>query len=146
VKKKRPGGLANGGTYFTLGAPATYSPTLGRWQHVLVMITDQANQTVAIVLYINGHRMLSAVDSGIGGEALTEPGAVGIRGDNAEFEFANFRVRALNSPSGPRSRTVVPTSAQPSQSTHHHRGRLRAATRPHSVARGHPRHRRRARR
>lgn len=94
VKKKRPGGPANGGTYYTIGTEVKYSPSLGQWQRVLAIITSNPNRTVTISLYIDGRELLSRTDTGIGGEALTAPGAVGIRGDNAEFEFRNFRVRA----------------------------------------------------
>ncbi|HLY49020.1 MAG TPA: hypothetical protein VKR21_07475 [Solirubrobacteraceae bacterium] len=94
VKKKRPGGPANGGTYFTIGKQVRYAPVLGVWQHVLAIITT-AQSTVTISLYIDGRQLLSRTDTGSHGDALTAPGAVGIRGDNSEFEFRNFRVQAL---------------------------------------------------
>jgi hypothetical protein len=95
VKKKRPGGPANGGTYYTVGSSVSYRPPLGRWQHVLATIRSNADHTVTIALYLDGRQLLTRTDAGVGGDALTGPGAVGIRGDNAQFEFANFRVRAL---------------------------------------------------
>jgi hypothetical protein len=95
VKKKRPGGPANGGTYYTLGQPVSYTPRLGRWQHVLATIRASANGTVTISAYINGRLLLSRSDNGSGGGVLSQPGAVGLRGDNAEFEFAHFRVSEL---------------------------------------------------
>lgn len=95
VKEKRPGGPANGGTYYTIGSAARYVPVLRRWQHVLAIITSNANRSVTISLYINGRQLLSRTDRGIGGDPLTSPGAVGIRGDNTEFQFRNFRVRAI---------------------------------------------------
>jgi hypothetical protein len=95
VKKKRPGGPANGGTYYTIGREVKYLAPIGRWQHVLAVITSGANGTVTISLYIDGRQLLSRTDTGIGGEPLTAPGAVGIRGDNTEFQFTNFCVRAV---------------------------------------------------
>jgi len=95
VKEKRPGGPANGGTYYTIGSSARYLPVRGRWQHVLAIITSNANRSVTISLYIDGRQLLSRTDRGIGGDALTAPGAVGIRGDNTEFRFRNFRVQAI---------------------------------------------------
>jgi hypothetical protein len=95
VKKKRPGGPANGGTYYTVGSAVSYTPPLERWQHVLATIGSSADHTTTIALYVDGRQLLGRMDTGVGGDPLTQPGAVGIRGDDAEFEFANFRVRAL---------------------------------------------------
>jgi hypothetical protein len=92
VKKKRPGGTANGGTYYPLGDGVSYEPPLGRWQHVLATITSNTDGTVTIAAYLNGQLVLIRTDTGTGGRPLTGPGAIGIRGDNAEFEFAHFRV------------------------------------------------------
>ena len=95
VKKKRPGGAANGGTYYTLGRPVSYTPQLGRWQHVLATIRASADGTVTISAYIHGRLLLSRSDKGIGGGVLSQAGAVGVRGDNTEFEFGHFRVSEL---------------------------------------------------
>ena len=95
VKKKRPGGPANGGTYYTLGRSVSYRPGLGRWQHVIATIKSNADRTVTISAYVDGRRLLSTSDTGIGGGVLNQPGAVGLRGDNVEFEFARFRVSEL---------------------------------------------------
>lgn len=95
VKKKRPGGPANGGTYYTLGTAVRYRAQLGRWQRVLATISSNADHTVRISAYVNGRLLLSRSDTGVGGSVLSQPGAVGIRGDNAEFEFARFRVSEL---------------------------------------------------
>lgn len=95
VKKKRPGGSANGGTYYTLGPPATYRPPLGRWQHIMATIRTNADGTVTIGAYAEGRLILMATDAGIGGAPLDQPGAIGIRGDNTEFRFAHLDVRAI---------------------------------------------------
>src|SRR5579864_2917919 len=97
VKKKRPGGPANGGTYYTIGSGVKYPPALGRWKHVLAIITSNPNRSVTISLYIDARQIFTRTDTGIGGDALTAPGAVGIRGDNTEFQFRNFRVQAIGS-------------------------------------------------
>jgi hypothetical protein len=44
---------------------------------------------------MDGRRLLSTTDTGIGGGVLNQPGAVGLRGDNVEFEFSRFRVSEL---------------------------------------------------
>jgi hypothetical protein len=96
AKKKRPGGSANGGSYYTLGPPLLNRPVFGRWQHFLVTIrTLPNNGAVSIAAYVDNRQLLSVVDKGLGGSALTDPGAVGIRGDNTDFEFAHFQVRAF---------------------------------------------------
>jgi hypothetical protein len=95
VKKKVPGGTSNGGTYYTIGAPAHYKPRRSRWQHVLVTIQSTGRRSVTITATINGRELLAVTDHGSGGPALRRAGSVGLRGDNTEFEFAHFRVRAL---------------------------------------------------
>jgi hypothetical protein len=95
VKRKRPGGPANGGTYYTIGRPVHHRAKLGRWERVLVTIRSTGRRSVTIDCYLNGRLLLSAQDTGATGQPLTEAGAVGLRGDNAEFEIAHFRVRAL---------------------------------------------------
>jgi hypothetical protein len=95
VKKKQPGGPANGGSYYTLGNAVHYQPPLGHWQHVLATITTNRNDTVTITAYLNGHLLLARTDTGAGGPPLTGPGAIGLRGDNTEFEFTHFRITTL---------------------------------------------------
>jgi hypothetical protein len=62
---------------------------------VLVTIETTGPRSVTITATINGRRLLAVTDRGTGGQALRRAGAVGLRGDNTEFEFAHFRVRAL---------------------------------------------------
>jgi hypothetical protein len=95
VKKKQPGGPANGGTYYPLDHPVPSTLPTGRWEHVLATIASRGPRLITITLSINGRQILSATDSGVGGRPLTQPGAVGIRGDNTNFEFTHFQVRAL---------------------------------------------------
>jgi hypothetical protein len=91
IKKKRPGGPTNGGTYVTLGQ-ARYVVPYDRWQQFDVRIKTSGGTLVAIAVRQNGHDVLSAVDDGAEGAAILARGAVGLRGDNCDFEFKNFRV------------------------------------------------------
>jgi len=59
-------------------------------------VRTQPDGSVAIALYENDRLIVSAVDDGsVGGAPLRNPGRVGIRGDNAQLEFDDFRVVAL---------------------------------------------------
>ncbi len=92
IKKKSPGGPSNGGTYNTL-ASRPYRVPFGAKQHVQASAQTNADGSVAIELRIDGRPAVSAVDNGsIGGPPLSQPGRVGIRGDNCEFYFSNFTV------------------------------------------------------
>lgn len=91
IKKKRPGGPANGGTYVTLGQ-TRYAVPYGRWQDFAVRIKTSGGDLVTIAVRRSGRDVLSAVDDGTEGPAILSRGAVGIRGDNCEFEFRDFRV------------------------------------------------------
>jgi hypothetical protein len=95
IKKKVPGGPANGGTYYTLGVPVRYTPRRGRWQQVLATIRGNAKHGVTITASVNGRLLLATTDHGMGGRPIGRPGAIGIRGDNTEFKFAHLRVNAL---------------------------------------------------
>jgi hypothetical protein len=91
IKKKRPGGTTNGGTYATLGQ-TRYVVPYGRWQDFTVRIGTSGGTLVTIAVQRNGRDVLSAVDDGTEGPAILARGAVGLRGDNCEFEFKDFRV------------------------------------------------------
>jgi len=90
IKKKVPGGTSNGGTYYTLSSGRnTFSA--GVFHAVRATITDNSDGSVALRLWVDGVRILSATDTGIGGPVI-RAGGVGIRGDNAEFTFDDFLV------------------------------------------------------
>ncbi|MCO6009566.1 hypothetical protein NE236_31805 [Actinoallomurus purpureus] len=91
VKKKLPGGDANGGTYVTLGQ-ARYAVPYGRWQAFRVRIATSGGGLVTVTVARDGRQVLSATDDGSEGAAILAPGAVGLRGDNCDFEFTGFRV------------------------------------------------------
>jgi len=94
IKKKVPGGPSNGGTYYTLASKA-YAVPYGTWQDVQVTTKNNASGSVTIQLSINGTERISATDSGIGGPPIREAGRVGVRGDNCDFHFDDFVVKAL---------------------------------------------------
>lgn len=91
IKKKVPGGPSNGGTYHTLASARRTPATTNQWQTYTASIADQPNGSVRITIRIGDTEVLSATDSGTGGPAIRR-GGVGLRGDNAQMSFDNFRV------------------------------------------------------
>jgi hypothetical protein len=89
IKRKTPGGPSNGGRYTELGRAVHRMPS-GRWLPVRVTTTNLAHRRVRITLHLDGRRILSVIDRNPG--RLRAPGRIGIRGDNAEFEFQNLVV------------------------------------------------------
>ena len=51
--------------------------------------------SVLIRLLVAGKLVARAIDDGTAGPVIAAAGRVGIRGDNAEFEFRDFQVRAV---------------------------------------------------
>lgn len=95
VKKKCPGGASNGGTYYTISPEVPgHRITPNAWSYVSASVRNNPNGTVTINVYSNDQLVTTATDTGIGCAAITRPGAVGIRGDNARFRFHTFQVRA----------------------------------------------------
>ncbi|MFI5931843.1 hypothetical protein [Actinoplanes sp. NPDC051494] len=96
IKKKCPGGRSNNGTYYELtDERAGYPIAYGSWQSAGATIRDNANGSVSITLTVDGRAAAEATDTGVGCAPITGAGAVGIRGDNAEFEFTDFKVSTL---------------------------------------------------
>jgi hypothetical protein len=95
IKKKCPGGTTNGGTYTTLAAtpPGSHPIPYGTWHQAAVGVVDNADGSVTIRIFRDGQRVLQAVDRGAGCAPIRGGGAVGIRGDNAQFAFDDFSVR-----------------------------------------------------
>ena len=109
IKKKVAGGPSNGGTYYTLASTAHAVPCKTR-QHVRVTVQDNADGSTTIALYDNGALILKAVDNGtIGGKPIRGQGAVGVRGDNCNFNFTNFVVSSLDAsaPAAPLSAAIT---------------------------------------
>ena len=93
IKKKVAGGTSNGGTYYTL-ASGRNAFSAGVFHGVRATIVDTIDGSVALRLWVDGRRILSATDTGIGGPVIPT-GGVGIRGDNTEFTFDDFLVTSL---------------------------------------------------
>jgi hypothetical protein len=93
IKKKVPGGPSNDGMYYTLASAAHVVPT-SSWQAVRTVVTNSGG-SVTIRLFADGVLIVQATDSGTGGPPITQPGAVGIRGDNDRFQCDDFTVTAV---------------------------------------------------
>jgi hypothetical protein len=91
VKKKSPGGNVNGGTYLTL-AQTRYPVPYGGWQVFAVRIVNTRTGAVRIVVSSAGRTVLSATDDGHDAPVIDGPGAIGLRGDNCEFEFTDIAI------------------------------------------------------
>lgn len=91
VKIKRPGGTANGGTYTTLASAPHVMPR-HTWVHQKVRVLNE-RRGVRITWWSGGREILNVLSNGTGVSApLRGAGRVGLRGDNTEFQFRNFRV------------------------------------------------------
>jgi hypothetical protein len=92
IKRKSPGGPSNGGTYVTLADAALGPSAVGRVQDVRASAIDVSGG-VALTLWVDGRRVLGAVDHGQGpGAALRAPGRIGVRADNADALFDDLVV------------------------------------------------------
>ncbi|AGL20820.1 hypothetical protein [Actinoplanes sp. N902-109] len=98
IKKKCLGGPSNGGSYYPLGRSEVSGRALplNTWEQVGASIKTNADGSVTIVLFRDGKAVSTATDTGTGCAPITAPGATGIRGDNAEFEFSDFEVTSLS--------------------------------------------------
>jgi hypothetical protein len=92
VKKKLPGGPVNGGEYKTLGE-TRYRVPKDVWQSFEARIETTERHTVVVSVTAGDRQVLSVRDDGADGPIIDPAGAVGLRGDNCEFEFRRFRVR-----------------------------------------------------
>ncbi|GAA3345439.1 hypothetical protein GCM10020358_52520 [Amorphoplanes nipponensis] len=97
IKKKCPGGRSNDGTYYELTREKPgYPIRFGTWQPVGATVSDNSDGSVELTVSIDGRLAAKATDRGVGCGPITGTGAVGIRADNAEFEFARYRVSSLD--------------------------------------------------
>ena len=95
IKKKCLGGSTNGGTYYSLtSAVGGHDIPFGSWRNVMASVRDNSDGTVTLSMQMDG-ATVTTVDKGVGCAPLRGPGAVGIRGDNAEFQFDDFVVSTL---------------------------------------------------
>lgn len=93
VKRKLPGGAAPG-RYRTLATAHRPQP-LNTWMRVVTRIVTLDSGSVRITVRIDGKLVLVATDRGVGGPPVKAPGRVGLRGDNCQFSFADFRAEAI---------------------------------------------------
>jgi hypothetical protein len=90
VKRKTPGGTANGGTYQDLyNVPS--QPALGAWQTFDVTV-ENTPLGVRFGVRHDGREVLNFTDPASPPAAA---GAIGIRGDNTEFEISDLTVRSV---------------------------------------------------
>lgn len=93
IKKKVPGGPSNDGTYFDLSVYENYVVPYKQWQNVRATVRNNMDHSVTIELFCDDKLLIRARDDGsIGGAPINVLGKVGIRGDNSEFYFKNFKV------------------------------------------------------
>lgn len=118
IKKKCPGGPSNDGTYYTLGKEISgYPIKFGGWMNVSANVHNNPDGSVSITAYRGTQAVVTGTDTGVGCAPITSPGAVGIRGDNAKFNFRNFTVTTqLTSPSA-ASGTATTSSADTDSAT-----------------------------
>jgi hypothetical protein len=83
------------GRYTKLSVRDGHPFTPSRWHHVETTIVDE-NDGVTIRLLLNGKLVERVSDNGKGGQVITAPGQIGLRGDNAEFEFRHLTVRRVS--------------------------------------------------
>ena len=95
IKKKVTGGPDNGGTYYDLTSYVSHAVPYGAWQDITATVRTNADGSVTIRLLAGGQLVVQATDTGIGGPPITHAGRVGLRGDNCNFRFDDFRVAPL---------------------------------------------------
>ncbi|WP_327321149.1 hypothetical protein OG735_00490 [Streptomyces sp. NBC_01210] len=88
IKRKNPPGNENGGTYYEIGSTARNVFPYNTWVDVRTSIATQSNHTVRLTLDVGGRRVLDVVDTKPMNLLLA--GGVGVRGDNADFQFRNL--------------------------------------------------------
>lgn len=95
IKKKVPGGTSNSGTYYDISTYVAFPWTLNDLKRVETTAKNLPDGTVELALYVNGSLVVKAIDTNKGGPAITAPGMTGIRGDNANLQFDNFKVEGI---------------------------------------------------
>jgi len=115
IKKKCQGGTDNGGTYYELTSYVPHAWPTNAWQHVSATVKNNTDGTVTIALYDDSGLVVQAIDNNrVQCPPITNPGAVGIRGDNNNFLIDEFTVTDLTSSSTPAlslTKSASPTSA-----------------------------------
>ncbi|MEU9014677.1 hypothetical protein AB0D12_33950 [Streptomyces sp. NPDC048479] len=88
IKRKTPPGSSNGGTYYQIGSTAKNVFPRNTWVDVRSSVATLSNRTVRLTLDVGGRRVLDVVDKTP--RNLLIAGGVGVRGDNANFQFRNL--------------------------------------------------------
>jgi hypothetical protein len=102
ITKKCPGAVAggsyyNGGTYFDLtGKMHPGRVARGRWYRIASSVQDNADGSVTIRAFRDGHLVAATTDRGIGCVPLRGPTHLGIRTDNVDANFARYRAYELS--------------------------------------------------
>jgi hypothetical protein len=91
IKRKTSGGPSNGGTYRTLANTHSILP-VGRWAPITVKAINRS-AGVQLTIIVHGKLVLRFIDSSR--HALTQAGAIGIRGDNTEFKFRDLQASPI---------------------------------------------------
>jgi hypothetical protein len=100
IKKKVPvaqtqcADVSNDGCYFNVSKTVQDPESAKVWHHVDVAYSVDAQGAVHISTTVDGTQVVSGTDNGLGGAPYAS-GAVGVRGDNTEFYFKNFKVTQL---------------------------------------------------
>lgn len=94
IRKKLPGGDANGGHYADVGPRAALPIAFGTDRRVVVRVRD-VPAGVGFRVLVDGVSVLAATDAGTPEPVVSGPGGVGLRGDNAEFLVDDLVVRGL---------------------------------------------------
>ncbi|GGK07373.1 hypothetical protein GCM10010123_41600 [Pilimelia anulata] len=95
VKKKCPGGPSNGGTYYTLASKSGYRIAASQWKWYSAYAKSNPDGSVTLGAARVDLPVLSVTDRGTGCAPIRKPGRVGVRGDNTDFQFTNFRATSL---------------------------------------------------
>lgn len=94
IRKKLPGGDANGGHYVDVGDRAVLPLPFGVDRRVVVRVRD-VPAGVGFRVLVDGVSVLAVTDPGAPERPITGRGRVGLRGDNADFHVDDLVVRGL---------------------------------------------------
>lgn len=93
IKKKCPGGPSNGGVYYDLTPSFVLPLPVEQWATFSVAAGDEPDGSVTLEVSRDGVLLRRVSDAGVGCAPITQSGRIGVRGDNAEFEFDDLTVR-----------------------------------------------------
>ncbi len=94
VRRKLPGGTANGGRYADVGGRAMLPIPFGVDRRIVVRVRDVL-AGVGFRVLVDGVSVLAVTDTGASERVIAGDGRVGLRGDNADFLVDDLSVRGL---------------------------------------------------